>query len=233
MNLQGITIDKGIIGNATYTFSNGSQNHTIQIIKTEGATTTPYKVSVALKGLEKNRRPKWEVKINDQFPKYETKDMSYAGTTKLVFESDVTDVVKVTETDEKSTSSLWVELRNYVVSENRPVVSDKVQALLEKARVFKPTGDEKVKKIFWVNSGEVLIYAQGKQASIYSTKTDGEFAKCEAVMNYASYWSESRCNAVVKLPGEEMEHEFTFGLGRGQDSSVLWDKKPMKTIQMP
>jgi hypothetical protein len=231
-----ISIDQGITCVKDYTCVKGNDTSTIHIGKEE-SNDLSYKVSVLYRGIRENQ-PAWKVEINDKCLFMNSDDLVYIGSKSFVFRAVNKETIEIQETDEDDTVSLWVDLsgKRYEVGENIPSISEKIQALIEKGKIFKPSDDKEVKKILYHSNG-VFLYASDKDGhggDIYHAKETEEFVKCESKMKW---WA--RCNCLdsgweVTLSNETVKHKLEFPSGdvfcEGHEHHVLWDETSLKMI---
>jgi len=233
-----ISIDRGIECTGEYTCTKDNDKSKIQIIKEESKDLT-YKISVIYHGLQ-NSRSKWTVHINDKVPIIDNGNLSYNGSQLFVFKPVGKETIEIQETDEQDTVSVWIDLseEKYEAHRTLPVVSEKIQSLIEKGKVFKPAGDHEVKKIFHSKGVGVFLYARdmGWHGDIYYAKEEAEeFSKCESkkIMQCRCLAADSSWE--VTLPTETVPHILEFPQGsanEGHGSSITWDQTALKSITL-
>ncbi len=235
-----ITIDQGIACNGEYTYTKGSDSSKIKIIKEE-TNDLAYKVSVTYEGI-KDQRPDWTIHINDKRPMIEKDGLIFSGSKEFVFKPIGKETIEIQETDENATAPIWIDISDerYEVCTTLPIVSEKIQALIQKARIFKPADEKVIKKIFYNNQVGVFLYAKDEshKTDIYHAKETEEFVKCESMMT-------SQCRCIVgdstwsvKIPHEAESRNLTFPQSNfeskdGHGKNVSWDHIRMKSITLP
>lgn len=233
-----ISIDRGVECSAEYTCTKSKDKSKVQIVKEESHDLT-YKVTVTYYGIM-DSRPHWTIHINDKLPTIDNGNLCYDGSKVFLFKPVGKQTIEIQETDEQDTSSLWIDLseKRYEVYRTLPIVSEKIQTLINKGEIFKPADDKEVKKIFYSQEAGVFLYARNKDWHsdiYYANEKAEEFSKCESKMI-----SQCRCPAgdsswEVKLPTEIAPRLLEFPKGdaeEGHGNNVLWDKMRLKSISL-
>lgn len=221
-----VTLGHGVQVNGMFTFTDSkhpSEKINLEVEKKETAERT---YELAIKFLERDHRMQnwWNVSINGQTPLHYSNDipLMYQDSTKFCVEPSGIDALKITETDStESEETLWIDLSvtRYKASTSRPaVVDEKIQRLVEEAKIFMPEDGKKVEKILYADSVGVIIYARDpvwKGDIYFASKEKPQFMKTES-----KKLRTCRCELLdtvwdIKLPHGESSHKLSFALGTG------------------
>lgn len=174
---------------------------------------------------------------NDKLPTIDGENLNYFGSKVFIFKSVGRTTLEVQETDEHCTASVWICLsgERYEVHRTLSIVSEKIKALIEKGKIFKPADGKEVKKIFYSEDAGVFLYVRDKNrghSDIYYAN-EGEFSKCESKMIIQCRCPAGDSSWKVKLPTEIEPRILEFPQGNadgGHGNNVSWDKTSLKSI---
>lgn len=232
-----ITLNPGEQGIKEYSFTKNEASSSLWVSKEETQTLS-YKATITYNGM-KNMRPNWTLRINDQIPSIWTNRkgaLSYAGAQRFEFKPEDQETLEVQETDEQSTTSVWVDLAKekyeaYVV---RPASTEKIQTLVNKGKIFKPAEQSEVKKIFFSRDLGVFLHVKKQEGThvIYHAKETEEFSPCESkVIN--QYRGSEDFVWEVKLNSQDKVHTLDGGyVDSSMKIDATWDRKPVESIHL-
>jgi hypothetical protein len=236
---QTITIPKGVeCRERSEEFIDNGKINKINITKIEtleNHDSLTYQISIIYRRCT-DSQPNWTIQINNQhFANDES--LQYLGSEEFVFRPVNKKFLEIQETDGNATQYVWVNLskKKYEIKYIFPIINEKIQALIEKGKVFQTADGKEVKKIFFSNDVGVLLYTKDKdgETSIYHAK-EKEFLRCVSERK-----RQCRCEAgdsiwEITLPAERNSHTFEFPQGKSNHKAyhgkVLWDNEPLNSI---
>jgi hypothetical protein len=245
-----MSVDPLVECDGNYTFANGRVNSKVHIIKQESNSLVrlAYKVTVTYHGFDGQMAvARWGVKINDKpvlaSQNYDNSEsfVSFIGSSSLVFKPAGCKILEIQEIDHNSKSILWIDLSKEKLefSTSFPMASEKIHALIQKGKFFRPSDDKEVKTILHSDHAGVFLYARNTEwdGDIYHAKETEEFVKCQSKMIAMHSCEGKGLEWEIKLPNETDKHYLEFPDGdftacKEHEHLVLLDTNPLDLISL-